>query len=80
MKKGICILVLGAMLCSCGTITQLGKVTPCQKAQQKGETKRKYRVGLIVLDFCLGVVPLAVDIATGAIYKKETPCTVQPSK
>jgi len=59
------------MLSSCATIV-CGKVTTCQKTKPvQGKPSREIRVGALIADVCLGVVWVAVDFGTGAIYK---PC------
>jgi hypothetical protein len=58
-------------LSSCATIMG-GKVTECQKTKPvQGKPQREIRVGALIADICLGVVWVAVDFGTGAIYK---PC------
>jgi hypothetical protein len=56
---------------SCATILG-GKVTTCQKTKPTtGQPQRDIRIGALIADVCLGVVWVAVDFGTGAIYK---PC------
>lgn len=48
-----------------------GVITVKQKGceDQVIDLDRKISVGYIVADVCFGVVPLLIDLATGAIYK-----------
>jgi len=58
-------------LSSCATITNHGKATPTQrKKPASGEPQREIRLGAFVADILLGIWPLGIDYATGAIYKK----------
>ena len=70
MKKLIPFLLL-CVMSSCATVFG-GKVTTAQKTKPKeGEPKRKMRGGYVAADILCGVIPLGVDLWTGAIYKKD---------
>lgn len=72
MKKTTAIL-MGAiiLLSSCATITNHGKATTTQRTKPApGQPQREIRVGAFVADILLGIWPLGIDYATGAIYKK----------
>lgn len=65
------ILFVAFTLTSCATILG-GKVSACQKTKPApGQPSREMRIGALIADICLGVVWVAVDFGTGAIYK---PC------
>ncbi len=74
MKK-IRILFFGLLLIfifnSCATILG-GQVSDCQRTKPApGQPKREIRAAALIADVCLGLAWVAVDFATGAIYK---PC------
>lgn len=77
MKKTLFILALSGILLSqtsCATIWG-GKISECQKTKPApGKPKRQIRPVPLVLDVCTGLVWVAVDFATGAIYK---PCKAE---
>jgi len=52
---------------SCATILG-GKITSCQTQK---DSPKQVRVGYLIADIVLGLVPLVVDFITNAIYK---PC------
>jgi hypothetical protein len=69
MKPSIMGLLVALILSSCATI-----LTPKATAYQttkpaKGQPQRQIRVGYLIADILLGVVPVAVDFGTGKIYK-----------
>ncbi|SHJ18185.1 hypothetical protein [Flavobacterium haoranii] len=69
MKNLIVIGLVSIMLTSCATLFG-GRVTEHQKTKPKaGEQQRKVRVGALIADILLFWPSLAVDFATGAIYK-----------
>jgi len=73
IQSAIALLLVACMLNSCGLILG-GKVTECQKKKPlAGEPKRQIRPWVLVADIvlCETVVPLVVDLVTGAMYK---PC------
>ena len=56
---------------SCATIFG-GKVSDYQRTKPaQGQPARKIRVVAFLGDVCFGLVPLIVDVATGAIYRPE---------
>ncbi len=74
MKKVIktsAVLALTISMTSCATLFG-GKVTEYQKTRPAaGEPQREIRVGALVADVLLFWPSLAVDFATGAIYKPQ---------
>jgi hypothetical protein len=69
MKKIIPALLVAILFSSCATI-----LTPKATAYQKtkplpGHPQRQIRVGYLIVDILLGVVPVAVDFGTSKIYK-----------
>lgn len=69
LKHTLFIVVACASLSSCATLFG-GKVTEYQKTKPApGEPKRELRIGALVADVLLFLPSLAVDFATGAIYK-----------
>lgn len=73
MKKMKCIALAGLLisLSSCGAICG-GKITDCQK-NKPAQGNRQVRAAALIGDLFIGFFPvnLAVDFATGGIYK---PC------
>lgn len=71
MKKLFLIILLAVTLESCGTLLG-GKVTDCQRTKPTpGTPSRKIRPAALIGSAAFGLLPLAIDFATGAIYK---PC------
>jgi hypothetical protein len=71
MKKIALALVLCIGLSSCATIFG-GHISDCQKNKKISKASiDDIRMLPFILDICTGVIWLAVDFATGAIYK---PC------
>lgn len=69
MRKTILLVCMALTLSSCATVLG-GKVQPSQKQKPAaGEPKRAMKSGFVVADILCGVVPLFVDLATGAIYR-----------
>lgn len=69
MKRIFIMIIASALLSSCATVMG-GKVTPGQKKKPvENEAKRQLRTGYLVADIILCLPCLAVDFATGAIYK-----------
>jgi len=68
--KSLAFAVLLAMSMS-GCATILGGPISHQQSRKpyKNQRKRDIRVGFFAMDILLGVVPLFVDMYTGAIYK-----------
>jgi hypothetical protein len=68
----VLIFVSMTMFCtSCATVFG-GRVSECQRTKPaKGEPVRQIRAGALIADVLFGLVPVAVDFATNAIYK---PC------
>ena len=61
--------LLAMSLSGCATILG-GPITEQQtRKPHKNQRKRDMRVGFFALDIVFGIVPLFVDMATGAIYK-----------
>ncbi|WP_026463404.1 hypothetical protein [Adhaeribacter aquaticus] len=61
--------ILSISLSGCATILG-GPITTKQiRKPHPGQPKRDMRPGFVALDLITGVVPLFVDLATGAIYK-----------
>jgi hypothetical protein len=55
---------------SCASALNPGPATPYQKRKPAhGQPRREIRPVYVVLDIVFGVLPLAVDFATGKIYK-----------
>lgn len=55
----------------CGTIFG-GKISQCQQTKPvPPQPKREIRVAALIGDLVVGALPLAIDFATGGIYK---PC------
>lgn len=81
MKKLLTVFLAASLICSsCATVFQ-GKITECQKLQKANKTHRQIRPGILVLDLLFGFIPAFIDIATGAIYEKQTPdCNPENSK
>lgn len=77
MKKFLFVVVACALLLtqtSCATIFG-GKISDCQRTKPAaGKPARKIRPVALVLDVCTGLVWVAVDFATGAIY---APCKAE---
>lgn len=62
--------LLAMSLSGCATILG-GPISEQQtRKPRKNQRKREIRVGFFAMDIILGVVPLFVDLATGAIYKQ----------
>jgi hypothetical protein len=54
---------------SCATILG-GKITTAQKTKPApGQPQRQVRAGYLIADIIFGLIPLAVDFGTAAIYK-----------
>ncbi|QMU31154.1 hypothetical protein [Adhaeribacter radiodurans] len=69
LKQALCILMACTMLSSCATLFG-GKVTEYQKTRPAaGEPQRELRIGAFIADLLIFWPSLAVDFATGAIYK-----------
>jgi hypothetical protein len=68
--KSLAFACLVAMTMS-GCATILGGPISQQQSRKphKNQRKRDIRVGFFAMDIVLGVIPLVVDMATGAIYK-----------
>ena len=55
---------------SCASALDPGPATAYQKRKPAyGQPRREIRAGYFAMDIVFGVVPLAVDFATGKIYK-----------
>ncbi len=80
MKKVIktsAVLALTITMSSCATLFG-GRVTEYQKTRPAaGEPQREIRVGALVADVLLFWPSLAVDFATGAIYKPQQKATAK---
>lgn len=75
LKHTLFILTACATLSSCATLFG-GKVTEYQKTRPApGEPQRELRIGALVADLLLFWPSLAVDFATGAIYKPKAATT-----
>ncbi len=75
LKHTLFILVACVLLSSCATLFG-GKVTEYQKTKPApGEPQRELRIGALVADILLFWPSLAVDFATGAIYKPKAATT-----
>ena len=62
-------LLLAMSMSGCATILG-GPISETQTRKPRpNQRKRDIRVGFFAMDILLGVVPLFVDMATGAIYK-----------
>ncbi len=76
IKKIVLILLLGSIFYStgCGSIfcAMGGGITECQKTKEPGQARRKVDVSYFIIDLLFFFPGLAVDFATGGIYK---PCT-----
>lgn len=74
MKKILASITLTALILmnsGCATVFG-GKITECQRTKpQAGQPQRQVRVAALVIDILCGIIPLAVDFGTHAIYK---PC------
>jgi len=72
MKASVLLaLALAVSVSSCATLFG-GKVTEYQKTRPApGEPQRELRIGALVADVLLFWPSLAVDFATGAIYKPQ---------
>ena len=69
VTKAAALLLITVSFSSCATVFG-GKVTQYQKTKPAaGEPQREVRVGALVADVLLFWPGLAVDFATGAIYK-----------
>ncbi|MDQ4139720.1 MAG: hypothetical protein M3142_04280 [Bacteroidota bacterium] len=69
LKQALCILVACSMLSSCATLFG-GKITEYQKTRPApGEPQRELRIGAFIADLLIFWPSLAIDFATGAIYK-----------
>ncbi|MDQ3289900.1 MAG: hypothetical protein M3Q05_01285 [Bacteroidota bacterium] len=69
LRQALCILVACSMLSSCATLFG-GKVTEYQKTRPApGQPQRELRIGAFIADLLIFWPSLAVDFATGAIYK-----------
>jgi len=73
MKNSIKKIALGLILClllnNCATILG-GRIATSQKTKpRRGQAKRQIQVGYFIADIICCVVPLAIDLGTGAIYK-----------
>jgi hypothetical protein len=56
---------------SCATALNPGPLTAYQKRKPShSQARRELRIGFVVADIALGILPLAVDFATGKIYRK----------
>lgn len=78
MKKALLALVVACfMFTSCATLV-CGPVSTCQKTKPAaGQPQRQIRVVPLILDIATGIVWVAVDFGTGAIYK---PCGTPAAK
>jgi hypothetical protein len=57
------------LLNNCATILG-GRIATSQKTKpRRGEEKRQIKIGYFIADVICFAVPLAIDFATGAIYK-----------
>ena len=75
LKHALFILIACVSLSSCATLFG-GKVTEYQKTKPApGEPQRELRIGALVADVLLFWPSLAVDFATGAIYKPKAATT-----
>lgn len=75
LKNSLVILLACASFSSCATLFG-GKVTEYQKTRPApGEPQRELRIGALVADILLFWPSLAVDFATGAIYKPKAATT-----
>lgn len=72
--KTIALVIVVSMLStSCATILG-GQITQEQKTKPApGQPQRQVQVGYLIADICFGIIPVAVDFGTGAIYRKNTP-------
>jgi len=81
MKKSLLKISVGIFLLfslnSCAFV--FANKSACHSKPNKsiGEPTRQLRVVPFILDICTGVVPLFIDLGTGAIYK---PCAKNPRK
>lgn len=67
----LCLIAATFYLSSCATVFG-GRVSECQRTMPaKGEPSREVRSAALILDLLLFPPGIAVDYATGAIYK---PC------
>jgi hypothetical protein len=56
---------------SCASALNPGPLTAYQKRKPgHGQPRRELRIGFVVADVAFGILPLAVDFATGKIYRK----------
>ena len=68
-NKAIALLVAALLFQSCATVFT-SKITPYQKTPPKvGEPKREIQYGFLIADILLLPIGLAIDFATGAIYR-----------
>ncbi|WP_115374845.1 hypothetical protein [Adhaeribacter pallidiroseus] len=75
LKHTLFVLIACVLLSSCATLFG-GKVTEYQKTRPAaGEPQRELRIGALVADILLFWPSLAVDFATGAIYKPKSATT-----
>ncbi|QNF32552.1 hypothetical protein HUW51_07360 [Adhaeribacter swui] len=75
LRQSLFILIACVSLSSCATLFG-GKVTEYQKTRPApGEPQRELRIGALVADVLLFWPSLAVDFATGAIYKPKAATT-----
>lgn len=73
--KTSAVLALTISMTSCATLFG-GRVTEYQKTRPAaGEPQREIRVGALIADVLLFWPSLAVDFATGAIYKPQQKAT-----
>ncbi|MDQ4139532.1 MAG: hypothetical protein M3142_03315 [Bacteroidota bacterium] len=73
--KAIALFTLTVSMSSCATLFG-GRVTEYQKTRPApGQPQREIRVGALVADVLLFWPSLAVDFATGAIYKPQPKTT-----
>ena len=69
ITKGIIVFILALSISSCATILG-GPVSQSQKTKPlPGQQQRQIKVGWFIADFVLFLPGLAVDFATGAIYR-----------
>jgi hypothetical protein len=76
LLKICAIIFVAASLSSCATVFG-GRVSDCQRTiPAKGEPRREVRSAALILDVLFFPPGVAIDLATGAIFK---PCTSKPS-
>src|ERR1700722_3188326 len=76
IKKIVLVLLLSSIFYGkgCGSIFAAmgGGITDCQKIKEPGQAPRKIDAGYFIIDLLFFFPGLAIDFATGGIYK---PCT-----